>query len=555
MRSMTLALLGLSWGCGVCADALQNDLNRSAIERYLPTSNLPIDAYRPVAADVFVAPAKPPLLRLPTGTRVWFRKVHFEGGTVYPLSDLKDNYQDLIERAVTLDEVLEATARLTERYHRDGYFLSYAVVPDQDFSEGSLRVVLVEGYVRDVELRGDVGPVSAYVTRLAERIRAEKPLTQQTFERYTRLMNHIPGVTLKGLLSPASPSDGAARLIVRASRQPLAAAVVLNDGSRADPQALLSLDSQSQTALGEQLSVRGLFAPGDDHQRYYRLDYAQYLDSEGSQLNLAASTFRTESDTPLHLRNGQELLRDWRSDTVSAGLSQPLIAAPDEWLNVAARLYAVRDRIDYRADGTPLNTSTDTDTRVLSFEGDWRKADERQLRMISGGVYQGLDYLGAKTNSDYDLDFLRLRVSGVQRDRFFDNWQGVASGALYWSDDSLPDSERAVFGGRYFGRGYPVDQASGDKGWGLAYEVNYSVMGEGGLLNVVQPYAVLDTAQAWFNKLDVRSAHLASLALGVRMGDLRDYNLSLEIAKPLADAAFDSVDRQPRFTVSVSLKL
>ncbi|MBP9961284.1 MAG: ShlB/FhaC/HecB family hemolysin secretion/activation protein, partial [Pseudomonas sp.] len=183
------------------------------------------------------------------------------------------------------------------------------------------------------------------------------------------------------------------------------------------------------------------------------------------------------------------------------------------------------------------------------------KADERQLRMISGGVYQGLDYLGAKTNSDYDLDFLRLRVSGVQRDRFFDNWQGVASGALYWSDDSLPDSERAVFGGRYFGRGYPVDQASGDKGWGLAYEVNYSVMGEGGLLNVVQPYAVLDTAQAWFNKLDVRSAHLASLALGVRMGDLRDYNLSLEIAKPLADAAFDSVDRQPRFTVSVSLKL
>ena len=143
MRSMTLALLGLSWGCGVCADALQNDLNRSAIERYLPTSNLPIDAYRPAAADVFVAPAKPPLLRLPTGTRVWFRKVHFEGGTVYPLSDLKDNYQDLIERAVTLDEVLEATARLTERYHRDGYFLSYAVVPDQDFSEGSFRVVLV----------------------------------------------------------------------------------------------------------------------------------------------------------------------------------------------------------------------------------------------------------------------------------------------------------------------------------------------------------------------------------------------------------------------------
>lgn len=39
------------------------------------------------------------------------------------------------------------------------------------------------------------------------------------------------------------------------------------------------------------------------------------------------------------------------------------------------------------------------------------------------------------------------------------------SGALYWSADSLPDSERAVFGGQPR-RGYPDDQASGDKGWG-----------------------------------------------------------------------------------------
>lgn len=79
--------------------------------------------------------------------------------------------------------------------------------------------------------------------------------------------------------------------------------------------------------------------------------------------------------------------------------------------------------------------------------------------------------LGAKsetslTGNQYDLDFFRLRLSGVQSDTFFENWQGVMSGALYWSSDSLPDSERAVFGGQNFGRGYPDDQASGDKGWG-----------------------------------------------------------------------------------------
>ena len=81
--------------------------------------------------------------------------------------------------------------------------------------------------------------------------------------------------------------------------------------------------------------------------------------------------------------------------------------------------------------------------------------EQGRLRIVSAGVYQGLDYLGARSDADYDLDFLRLRLSGLQSDRLLDNWQGVVSGALYWSDDRLPDSERAGFGGQNFGRGYP----------------------------------------------------------------------------------------------------
>lgn len=80
----------------------------------------------------------------------------------------------------------------------------------------------------------------------------------------------------------------------------------------------------------------------------------------------------------------------------------------------------------------------------------------------------------------------------------------------------MPDSERAGFGGQNFGRGYPRDQADGDKGWGVAYELNYSVRSR--WLAQVQPYAVVDTAQAWHNRGPVEDAHLASLALGVRLG-------------------------------------
>ena len=119
------------------------------------------------------------------------------------------------------------------------------------------------------------------------------------------------------------------------------------------------------------------------------------------------------------------------------------------------------------------------DVAEHAFEGDWRKEEGSRLRIVSAGVYQGLDYLGARSDADYDLDFLRLRLSGLQSDALAGNWQGVVSGALYWSDDRLPDSERAGFGGQHFGRGYPRDQADGDKGWGVAYELNYSLRGNG----------------------------------------------------------------------------
>jgi len=551
------SLLFLTVSSCVLADTLPSFLNSNETNRNLPVPNLPADAYRPTTAAPSVpepgATQDQPLMM---NTRVNLKTVQIEGGTIYPLSELATLYQPLLGHETSLADLIEATRSITRRYQQDGYLLSYAFLPQQTFSNGVARVVLVEGYIKDYQLQGDVGRVKGLLDKLVAKLQAERPLTRKTFERYTTLMSRIPGVTLQAQVPPPGTTDGAAYLVAQASRKPFTSTLSTTENNRNSLQALLGVSSNSQTAMGEQLSLSGLFPPGDDHERYYRLDYNQFLNIEGTQLALSASRYRADPGTNVLTDNGLELKPHRENDRYSVGFSHPLIASPNELLSAGARLYAVNDKTRYQVVGYPLSVDINSDIRALAFESDWRKADAKQLRIISGGVYQGIDGMGAKTNnSDLDLDFFRLRLSGVQSDRFFENWQGVLSGALYWSDDTLPDSERAVFGGQNFGRGYPDDQASGDKGWGVAYEVSYSFNRDWNWVRTVQPYVVLDSSKTWFNKLAVQGNNLSSAALGLRFGDAKYYNIALEAAKPMSDEALDTFNRKPRYSISFSYQL
>ncbi|WP_339100601.1 POTRA domain-containing protein [Pseudomonas atacamensis] len=551
------SLLCLSLSSAALADTLPSFLNSNETIRNLPVPNLPADAYRPSAAPLQVpdpgATAAQPLLM---ETKVNLKTVQIEGGTIYPLNELAEIYKPLIGRQASLAELIEATRNITRRYQQDGYLLSYAFLPQQNFDDGVARVVLVEGYVRDIQMQGDIGRVKSLLDKLAAKIQAERPLTRKTFERYTTLMSRIPGVTIQAQVPPPGTTDGATTLIAQASRKPFTSTLSTTEDNRNGPQALLGVSSNSQTSMGEQLSLSGLFPPGDDKEHYYRLDYSQFLDTEGTQLNVSASRYRADPDTEVLVGGGGRLSTHRENDRYSIGFSTPLIASANELLTAGSRLYAVDDKTRYDGINFPFSTELRTDVRALAFEGDWRKADARQLRILSAGVYQGFDSLGAHTNyDDIDLDFFRVRLSGVQSDKFLDNWQGVLSAALYWSDDTLPESERAVFGGQNFGRGYPDDQASGDKGWGVAYEVNYSFNRNGNWVRILQPYVVVDRSRSWFNQLPVQANNLSSTAVGLRFGDAKYYNVALEVAKAMSDEALDTFNRKPRYSISFSYQL
>lgn len=508
---------------------------------------------------------------LAMNTVLQLNNVLIEGGTVYPFAEIAAVFNPYIGKEVTLGQLAALTNGITKRYQDDGYALSYAVIPAQYLGDGQVRVILVEGYIADHEMQGDIGQAERYISKLAAKLINERPLRKSSFERYTTLMAQVPGVKLQASVPPPTTTDGAVTLITKASRKAFTvSSSISNSADNDDVKVLLSASSASHTAAGEQVTVSTILPPGDDKERYARIDYSQFVGDEGTRINTSVSAYRSEPSESVNIANTAVKLTskaERKNDRISLGVTHPFIVSAKESLIGSARVYGVNDELDgsitSNVSNNQLEFGRSSKVRALALEGEWKQAEADQLRVIGAGVYQGLDILGAQSQVEladgtrlepHDTDFLRARLSGMQRDVFDERWQSLVSGALYWSEDSLPSSEQVLFGDRNFGRGYPAEQAYGDKGWGLGYELGYNFYPGLSWLQLLQPYAALDAARTWFNDAGADS-RLASYALGMRFSDQRHYHLALEFAQPLADAPIDNNRREPRLNFSINYNL
>src|SRR3546814_14308535 len=82
----------------------------------------------------------------------------------------------------------EIASALSDTYGKGDVALYTIVVPQQNLSDGVLTLRVVEGYIDDVVITGDVtGRGLDLVRRYAARLAAEKPLRRPTLERYLQM--------------------------------------------------------------------------------------------------------------------------------------------------------------------------------------------------------------------------------------------------------------------------------------------------------------------------------------------------------------------------------
>lgn len=502
-------------------------------------------------------PAEPRLARSVTPTRF-----DIEGVQAIPFAEVANLFAPLAGQPVTVERLVALSRDATALYRERGHPLSFVFVPDQTFDGGVVRIVAVEGYIASVRIEGDTGAAEPKLRQIAERLQAERPLTQANFERVTQLLARLPGVKVDATASLPQTTDGATVLVLKVKRQPYNVSVGA-DLRQPTSRAVLSGVINDPFWSGGQLSASTLLGKFE-REKLLTVGYTQLVGADGLQLKTSFSNYRGYPDE--QLGRGAELERFNTNRRLELSASYPLYLSARSSLTLNGGFYAVDNVDDYRESATGGRLTDDTRVRALFAQLAYADAQPDRSRSASVLLAQGLDGAGAsaEVRSNINglsgpgaarLDFTRIAVDASQRDRFANQWgTGVSFGAQY-SGHTLASSERVSFGGPRFGRGYAAGDAAGDSGWGVGLEVNRLFKYEGSWLKQIEPYLLVEAARVSTREGTPAPEKLGSVALGVRLSDARYYSLDVAIAKPTGDPAATNPARKPRLSLMLTYQL
>lgn len=507
-------------------------------------------------------PAATPSLALDTTITV--QQVQIIGGTRYSIDELAPVFQIFIGRKTSLRVLLAATNSITERYHRDGYPISFAYLPVDNFQQGIVKVVLVEGHVSGKQIDTKNPNVAARIERLSEKIIADKPLTSAVFERNTILMNRTPGIQV--MTSIDVPTNVNGQSLMKVKTDPIdprhwnfGTAI---DSRKGETLAILNAIARGFTSYGDQLGLATLIplkSPNKD--RFLGLNYQQFIGDDGWLMNFKGSYFKQKQKDYYFLTEVSDQEIDYREDQTQfitgINFSYPLILTQkkqwtagigmdytDATYDYDFRLYRAGDEVDINIPS--LQQKNRYPAAEGTIQGFYRY--EQAYWTARVGIRQGINsWFAENKNTDSKIGFTRWKASGEAAYLVAKKWRfsTAIDGSL--TNDILPQVEQINFGGLRFGRGYQSGEATGDSGFGGQIELRYLFSWPGRWLDTIQPYIVTDMARTYYNTSELRENRLSSFALGTSLGYSKYYLFSIEAAKPTGDLPSDTDRRSWRY--------
>lgn len=493
------------------------------------------------------------------------KDVSFEGLSIYSINDVKPLYASKLNTKISLADVYALAANLTAKYRNDGYILTQVIVPPQTISDGNIRLRVVEGKLDQIKVDGPgaQGSNADIINLYVGELKSHGVLNNKNLEKALLLINDLPGVTARSILSPSKSVVGASDLTIVVERKSVDGSVAVdNFGSRylGRWEILGGFNLNSMLGHNERISATMAYAPSDQgiepELLYGELTGSVPVGSYGTKLEANIGKSRTEPGASLDQF-------DVKGESYFTGLKllQPIIRTRD--LNLTTSL-----GLDRRSTKTKSNVDTfkDDDITSLRLGGHFDFVDTLFSAAVTSTnveISRGLGILGASEKGDSDLSralgdptYTKLTADVTRLERLTNDLSLQAAIKGQMADGALLSAEEFGLGGaNSIGRGYDPSELVGDDGVAGSLELQWATPYAVSWLDNYTAYAFYDIGKvlnddATSPSLDVQS--LASVGMGVRADLNQATHAGFMVAKPLTNSIAAENDDDTRLFVNFS---
>ncbi len=467
------------------------------------------------------------------------RGFQFEGDHAFSEAELAKVTEPFTNRELSSEEIEQARRAVSLYYVSHGYINSGAIIPDQNPTNGIIRIQIVEGVLSGIELHGNKWLHDRYIKSRLERW-SGPPLNLVELQQGLQLLRQNPNVKqINAELKPGT-APGESRLDVQVTdQQPFRLGIQVDNQrppSVGAEQIWLVASDLNLTGFGDQLDFKygianagadGMeFSGADNIEARYVLPLTRYdttLGLNGSRLNTSIIEQPFASlDIPS------------QTDGYGIVLRQPVY-------QTANREAAVSLGFDHRRNNTwllgePFNFSPgavdgEMVVSVLRFSQEYLQRGQNNVLALRSTFNFGLDVLGATDNGipgDPNAMFFSWLGQAQYVQRLFNTQnQLVLRLAGQYTDQPLLALEQMSIGGFESVRGYLENQLVRDRGIVSSVEFRLPVLYNKAGAGIVQLAPFFDFGGAWDVNVSQSPSTIYSVGVGLLLSPGKHFSAQL----------------------------
>src|SRR5450631_2659716 len=458
--------------------------------------------------------------QMPQTRSFQLKSIQIVGNTAFDTETLHTLVADAEGTSLTLVQLHERVARITDYYQRHGYPLARAIIPQQVIDAGIVRIEIIEARYGKISLENTSRVHDSLLLSTLSPLQGGQAIGQRALDHALLLLSDVPGAVVNGTLKPGE-AVGTSDLVVNTSPGATVAGnmAVDNFGNRYTGRARLGGDVNfiDPLHLGDVLSVSGLTSGGD--MNYGRVAYESVLSGEGTRLGVSYSALHYRLGDPL-----SSLDAHGTAQVESTWLKHPLVRSAD-W-NLYGQFQYDHLKLDDHIDASAIKTDRHLDDGVISLIGDARDT------WLSGGVTSwNVSFTSGAVGFDNGAA-QAADAATVQTEGHYVKWNASvyhlqnlsATTTLYlawsgqWANENLDSSQQMIAGGPHTVRAYDMGTVSGDTGNLETAEIRRDL--GSAWQGRWQALAFIDSEQLTINKhqfvAGTNSVTLSGVGLGLR---------------------------------------